>query len=67
MNLNKTLYQIERTPFPEYFIEKRNPFIYFLSTGGSSFAILKAKIIVGRHHDMKKILFVCHGRIFCSE
>jgi len=39
---------------------------YFLSTDRASFAILKAKIIVGRHRDMKKILFVCHGNILRS-
>ena len=37
--------------------------IYFLSTDREPFAILKAKMIVGRHRGMKKILFVCHGNI----
>ena len=40
--------------------------IYFLSTDRGSFAILKAKIIIGRHREMKKILFVCHGSILRS-
>ena len=45
------------------FYRETESFYIFLSTGGGSFAILKANIIVGRHRDMKKILFVCHGNI----
>ena len=49
------------------FCRETEPFLHIFSrrTGGS-FAILKTKIIIGRHHDMKKILFVCHGNILRS-